>query len=485
TTTTSFCRALTNGVVLSGSDTRKFTLSILQTLIDAKAPLVTDGHIECGWLGGKVIAPRKKDLVFPALCQIAPKISTLITPEFDKAYSDYVSTRQQIMRAVYGLIREEIAKRQGGNGKKKNIERAPLNESIKLIVDHLLRKMDDLWGVTVLSVEEIGETKLNETQGKRSLELEKAIMRSINDPKIEKKSRERMYLECQALLPIVNRIIHEFMRRFFSEFFNGQYDFRNVSGRTMSPAAKGTEIIGAAFGLNPQFYRRIALGYRERMKNASIKGLEKFFPADNIEILGIRSELEKQLLSRFKNDLYKGTLDRYYGCKEGTLENMFKTYYELEGILLIDHLYSTFLLDIIRAKMGSQIGKQLGTKAERAELDRTDMQERKIMEKAIQTISTPAFLCAADEALGFVASDPIYAGWISPMGAIRQFSPAVANGIEMGLVADDSIVFGLLREMEMHNVIHIYPRANERISSPFSHVVELGIVNIPKTLFKI
>lgn len=473
--TTSFRKALTEGRMLVGEEVKKLASLIAAALAAADAG-VTEGHIEKGWLGGTVVSPRRRLVVFPALIPIAPRIGDLINPEFEKAYGDYIITRQQIMKLIYKEVREEIAKRHK-KGKCKNAEEKEPNQSIRMIVDHLVRKMGDLWGVTVLKIEELGQ---NSPVAERSRELENAVARTISDSRIGKKTMERMYLESQALLPMVNRIVHEFMRRFFSQFFDPeQCTFGGVGGGVISPASKGREILGAAFGLNADFYRRLALAHYERMKIAGVTDLAKFFPMQNIELVALRSQLEDELLARFKEHLYKGVLDRFYRCREGALEELFRRYYELEGVLLMEYKYSSFLKEIIDAKMKVTGVKQPTAEVEREELRRITKADKRLLKASASTICTPAFMCAADDELGVKVNDLIFARRMSPKQAVGMYNPLMALGIEKGYTAKDETVFALLQSMGMQGVIHIYPGENEFAHTAYSELVGSGMVNVP------
>jgi len=80
------------------------------------AGAVSIQHICVNWLGGKVIRPLQPDLVASALSGISPGVSVLASPEFRKAYEEYIRLRVNLVHRCNQILFMQQNEQDGEGG---------------------------------------------------------------------------------------------------------------------------------------------------------------------------------------------------------------------------------------------------------------------------------------------------------------------------------------------------------------------------------
>lgn len=417
-------------------------------------PVVSQGHIRRGWLGGITVAPRQFEKVFEALERIAPRLRQLRESEaFKTSYRAYVVIRQNVMRAINDVL-------EPGRSDRSSTASAPAEDAtstrpeIRLVVDHFITDVSKRYAVArVLNVKEITG---REARDREESVLSRGVATRVDDPDIEVSTMRRVQLSQQVLVQLVLRLVHDFLKE---NYPNGAFGIPRYSLTDSVNVYLGEEL--GYEGFYDSFLQAI-----EKMKEQGICP-EGFGAVDKTY-----HKYMKKMANEFLRELENGSLDRKHGLPEGYLYNLFNRHYQFLTALPKISLYrghlsqATAHLDRLNRERLKRREAVISRKPLESEMDRVD---KILRTKYNLKLSAAYLLSKVNIHIGHVGlsdafADKLFESGENPLRLLREAArgdaaDAILEDVRMGLcyIVTPEEALTILRDLGFPEAVPLYP----------------------------
>ena len=459
-----------NGLITLDDDQAAGAAQFIQDRLgEAEVSSVQTNHIRHGWLGGHVIAPRNRVPICTVLLPFAPSLSSVLSDAFGDAYRLYVAIRRSAISVLSTELRVNLSPRPSSPETKPPGDGISVRPELAILLAHFASNVSATHGAgRVLEITPLQKHETPHDEREEGIFFRGIVTGKIEDSALKIKSPIRVMLETSVLVPIITRIVYEFMIHEITSTItmdSGGFGERQINIPDLMDGLNQS----MGFGRNSESSYAKAI---KRLRAAGAERLDEFLPQVETKTNSADPAEKKALCDRFVQALSSGELDRLYKLDVGTLSSVCDTYYKLISAIPEDIYYLQEIQSIILAKRkkAQETGQAVTTKTEEREFAKVQGRLTRLcsVDVSAESVVSTAIYLSTHPGMPGIGLDTIHnvlMGNMSPAEALAGIRSTAQTLIPP--TVDDDRALILLSSMGFSSGVQgLYPRANFRIIRP-------------------